>query len=359
MNAPLPANDAKRVEALEGFRIMDTEHETSFDELAWLAAHACGSRFAQINFVHSSRVWTKANVGFPETEQRRNIAPCSYVISAGDITVFPDTYEDDRTSLSPIVIQGPRVRFYAGVPLMTRDGFAIGTLCVMDTDPRTLTVSQGGALWAISRQVMANLYARNGRSDSDRSSSLEDEDAEERARQHAERIATLAEQMPAILWTTDEQLRFTTTLGAAMEQFHMKPTEVMGKTLQEYFGTDDPAFTPIAAHIAALRGETPGPLRWSGWGHTLEVRVTQLRNKQGEITGCLGMALDITERVAIDRAANRVRDDFRALVEAASRATPIDGHEILSSGEGSSLGSGLSSAEDVLAALEDITSRSA
>ncbi|MCJ7831905.1 MAG: hypothetical protein MUP92_00460, partial [Actinobacteria bacterium] len=240
MNAPLPSNDAKRVEALEAFRIMDTEHETTFDELAWLAAHACGSRFAQINFVHSARVWSKANVGFPVTEQRRNMAPCSYVVLESDMTVIPDTYEDDRTSLSPIVIQGPRVRFYAGVPLITRDGFAIGTLCVMDTDPRTLTVSQGGALWAISRQVMANLYAHDSVGRSGRHSALEDDDARELVQQHAERIATLAEQMPAILWTTDDQLRFTSTMGAAMNQFHMKPTEVMGKTLQEYFGTDDP-----------------------------------------------------------------------------------------------------------------------
>lgn len=358
MNAPLPANDARRVEALNSLHIMDTERESAFDELAWLAAHACGSRFAQINFVHSARVWTKANVGFPETEQRRNVSPCSYVVSASDIIVIPDTYEDDRTSLCPIVIQGPRVRFYAAVPLLTRDGHAVGSLCVMDTDPRALTVSQGGALWAVSRQVMTNLYARDSET-AEGSLAPEDTDGEERARHHAERIAWIAEQMPAILWTTDDQLRFTTTLGSAMEPFHLKPTEVMGKTLQEYFGTDDPAFAPIAAHIAALRGDTPGPLRWSGWGHTLEVRITQLRNGNGETIGCLGMALDITERVAIDRAANRVRDDFRVLVEAASRAVPVDGHEVVTSGGSSGVGPGALAAEDVIHQLDGITRRSA
>jgi PAS domain S-box-containing protein len=354
----MPANDAKRVAALDSFHIMDSEHETSFDELAWLAAHSCGSRFAQINFVHSARVWTKANVGFPETEQRRNVSPCSYVVSASDMVVIPDTYEDDRTSLCPIVIQGPRIRFYAAVPLLTRDGYAIGTLCVMDTDPRTLTVSQGGSLWAVSRQVMANLNARDARTAAEHST-LGEDDGEERARLHAERIASIAEQMPAILWTTDTQLRFTTTLGSAMEPFHMRPTEVMGKTLQEYFGTDDPAFAPIAAHIAALRGDTPGPLRWSGWGHTLEVRITQLRSKDGEITGCLGMALDITERVNIDRAADRVRDDFRVLVDAASRAVPIDGHEVVDSTEGSSPGADSPTTDDVIHQLNGMTRRSA
>lgn len=358
MQAPLPANDARRVAALDGFHIMDTGHETAFEELVWLAAHACGSRFAQINFVHSARVWTKANVGFPETEQRRNISPCAYVVSASDMIVIPDTYEDERTSLSPMVIQGPRVRFYAAVPLLTRDGYAIGSLCVMDTDPRTLTVSQGGALWAISRQVMASLYARDTKT-AEKHPTPKDTDGEERARRHAERIVSIAEQMPAILWTTDDQLRFTATLGAAVEPFHMKPSEVLGKTLQEYFGTDDPAFAPIAAHISVLRGDTPGPLRWSGWGHTLEVRITQLRDGEGETIGCLGMALDITERAAIDRAADRVRADFRILVEAASRAIPVDGHDVAAPGDASEAAVGAPAAEELISQLDGITRRSA
>ena len=360
MNPPLPANDAKRIEALDKLAVMDTPSETAFDELAWLAAHACSSRWAQINFVHSARVWTKANVGFPETEQRRNLSPCAYVISAADLVVIPDTYEDERTKLNPLVIQGPKIRFYAGVPLLTDNGEAVGTLCVMDTDPHKMTVAQGGALWALSRQVMVNLGSGTRKTATDAHSKFGDADARERAHQHAERIAVMAEQMPAILWTTDDKLRFTATLGAASETFHMKPAEVMGKTLQEFFGTDDPSFTPIAAHLAVLRGATPGPLRWSGWGHTMEVRVTPLLDKGGAVVGCLGMALDITDRMSIDQAANRVRDDFRALVAASSKAISIDGHSVEPSAGGTVVGSGWPpSGEDIARILDDIEKRTA
>lgn len=338
MNAPQPANDAKRIEALESLGIMDTPSETAFDEIAWLAAHACGSRYAQINFVHTSRVWTKANIGFPETEQRRNLSPCAYAVSSGDMVVIPDTYEDERTKLNPLVIQGPRIRFYAGVPLLTEEAHAIGTLCVMDTDPHSMTVAQGGALWALSRQVMTNLRAGHA-TESGGHPMVGDDDAQDRARQHAARIVAMASQMPAILWTTDNKLRFTATLGAACETFHMRQSEVVGRTLQEYFGTDDADFTPTAVHLEVLRDGSPGPLRWSGWGHTLEVRISPLRDKAGAIEGCLGIALDVTERAAIDRAANRVRDDFRTLVEVASRAVAIDGHAVERS-EGTGVGGG-------------------
>jgi PAS domain-containing protein len=331
MNAPLPANEAKRLAALDAMGVMDTPTETTFDELAWLAAHACGSRFAQINFVHSSRVWTKANIGSAETEERRNISPCAYVVSSGDLVVIPDTYEDERTKLSPMVIQGPRIRFYAGVPLLAEGGEAIGTVCVMDTDPHKMTVSQGGALWAISRQIMANLGSRRSLQHQAHSA-IADPDVEERARTHDRRISAMVEQVPAVMWTTDTDLRFTLTLGSVSSAFHLKPSEVMGSSLQEYFGIDDDAFPPIAAHLAVLRGEAAGPLRWSGWGRTLEVRIEPLLSPDGEVIGCLGVGLDIGDRIEIDRAAARLQQDFLALALATARPTAVDGHGMEDSG---------------------------
>lgn len=323
----LPDNERERIQALDRLAILNTPPEVDFNDLAWLAAYTCGARFAQINFVHTNRVWTKANIGFPETEVRRAVSPCSIVVSTGDVVIITDTYDDPRVNLSPLVVQGPKIRFYAGAPIKTQDGETIGTLCVMDDRPRDLTPPQQTALWSLARQAATCLGLRR-RQEPAQKRAVSEDDTERRVHEYTKRVRSLVEQMPAALWSTDEGLRMTMTLGGALDDMHLRASEVVGKTLFDVFGTEDPEFAPIAAHLKALTGAVPGPLRWTGWGRTLEVRIVPLRADDGTVNGTLGIGIDVTERVKAGRAMERFEDTFKAMVEAASRAVPIDGHGV-------------------------------
>lgn len=323
----MPDTEAQRIQALDRLALMDTPPDTDLNDLAWLAAYSCGTPYAQINLVHTNRVWTKANVGFPETEIRRQVSPCSLVVASSDIVIIPDTYADERISLSPLVVQGPRIRFYAGVPLTTARGDTIGTLCVMDAQPRRLSEVQQVALWALAKQVLTLLGVRPRADTADARPSIDD-DVARHVHEYNQRMRQLVEQMPAALWATDDRLRITMSLGGALDAIHMRASQIVGKTLFEVFDTEDPQFAPIAAHARALAGEIPGPLRWTGWGTTMEVRIIPLRRDDGTVAGTLGIGVDVTERVKMHHAMERVEDTFRALVDAASRAVPIDGHEV-------------------------------
>ncbi|MEX0990923.1 MAG: GAF domain-containing protein, partial [Actinomycetota bacterium] len=157
MKLPIPANEQDRLAAVEGLRILETAPEPEFDELAHLAARICGAPIAQINLVTSNHAWAKANIGFPDRNTKRTLTVCGFVVGAGQPIVIPDTHQDERSSLLPMVVQGPKIRFYAGVPLILKGRTTVGTLCVMDTSIRSIELEQLGALQTLARQVVAHL----------------------------------------------------------------------------------------------------------------------------------------------------------------------------------------------------------
>ena len=156
----LSDDETARLAALRKYRILDTEPERAFDDLALLASHICGTPIALITLVDADRQWFKARTGTSLTETSRAISFCSHAIEQRGLFIVPDAREDDRFRDNPLVTGGPSVRFYAGAPLRTRDGYALGTLCVIDCIPRTLTDGQREALDALRRQVEAQLELR-------------------------------------------------------------------------------------------------------------------------------------------------------------------------------------------------------
>jgi PAS domain S-box-containing protein len=137
-------------------------------------------------------------------------------------------------------------------------------------------------------------------------------------------LRRLVEQMPGVLWATDRQLRFTAAMGAGAPGLHMNPRDVVGKTLFEFFRTDEPAFPPIAAHLQALRGETPAPMRWSGWYRTYEVHIEPFRDEGGEIIGSLGTAMDVTERARTERELAEAETKYRNMLDAIRSDVVVD-----------------------------------
>ena len=161
MGAPiLSKDDAARVSALQKYAILDSEPEQAFDDLTLLASYVCKTPIALISLIDEDRQWFKSKVGISATETSRDIAFCSTAIQQPDVLVVPDTLQDERFRTNPLVVSEPNIRFYAGAPLINEDGYALGTLCVIDRAPRNLAADQESALKALSRLVLMQLEFR-------------------------------------------------------------------------------------------------------------------------------------------------------------------------------------------------------
>ena len=160
MTAPLPADEAERLKALAECAILDTPPEEAYDDLTRLAAFVCGAPLALVSLVDANRQWFKSRLGVREAQTHRNISFCSHAILRPEPLIVPDALHDPRFAGNPLVISEPFVRFYAGVPLRSREGHALGTLCVLDQRPRQLQPEQLEALKALARLAAILLELR-------------------------------------------------------------------------------------------------------------------------------------------------------------------------------------------------------
>lgn len=181
MKAPLPSNEVARLTALRQYQILDTASEKAFDDITLLASYVCNAPIAVISLVDADRQWFKSKVGQTVSETSRDISFCSHAILQPDLMVVPDALKDERFATSPLVNSDPKVRFYAGMPLVTPEGHALGTLCVYDRKPRELSPEQADALRALANQVIVLLELRRNSADLARAA-IERDRAEEELR---------------------------------------------------------------------------------------------------------------------------------------------------------------------------------
>jgi len=140
--APLPSNEAARIRALQQLLILDTSPEQQFDDMAQVAAAVTGCPIALVSLIDTNRQWFKAKCGLDAAETDRGIAFCAHAILGSELFEVPDATSDERFAANPLVTGAPGIRFYAGMPLLSKRGFAYGTLCVIDRKPRRLNSRQ-------------------------------------------------------------------------------------------------------------------------------------------------------------------------------------------------------------------------
>ncbi len=160
MKAPLPNNETARLEPLCACRILDTAPERAFDDITRLVAQICGTPIALVSLVDANRQWFKSKVGIDATEIARDVAFCAHALLQPDVLIVADALADERFATNPLVTSDPHIRFYAGAPLIAPEGYALGTLCVIDYVSRELEPQQVEALRALSRGLTAQFELR-------------------------------------------------------------------------------------------------------------------------------------------------------------------------------------------------------
>ncbi|MBD2256094.1 PAS domain S-box protein [Pseudanabaena sp. FACHB-2040] len=167
-SAPFPDNESSRLAALLQCNILNTAPEEAFDDITRLAAHICQTPIALVSLIDAERQWFKSRIGLEATETPRNLAFCAHAILQRDVLIIPDALADERFVNNALVTGSPHIRFYAGAPLITPEGFILGSLCVIDQVPRELSKEQIEALQTLSRQVTKQIQLRQNLADLER-----------------------------------------------------------------------------------------------------------------------------------------------------------------------------------------------
>jgi GAF domain-containing protein len=158
--AAIPTLEAERLAALRSYDVLDTPAEVRFDEITRLAAYVCNVPIAMVSLVDHDRQWFKSKVGVDASESPRDTAFCAHAILFDELLIVEDAERDPRFADNPLVVGGPRVRFYAGAPLVVDGGHRLGTLCAIDDRPRSLDERQRESLGSLARHVVELLELR-------------------------------------------------------------------------------------------------------------------------------------------------------------------------------------------------------
>jgi PAS domain S-box-containing protein len=350
VKAVAPRREAERLAALRACAILDTDAEEIFDDIPRLAAFICGTPIALITLVDASRQWFKAKVGIEVDETPREGGFCAHAILKPELLIVADTHRDKRFAAHPFVISAPHIRFYAGAPLITSDGHALGALCVIDNVPRTLDDKQKEALGVLARQTVTQLelrrtsntlaelnqkldreIAERTRAEREREELLaREQEVRATAEANEQRYRFLAESIPQQVWTAQPDGALDYVNRQTVDYFARTGDQIVGDNWQQVIHPDD-----LEACLARwqrslatgevyevefrLRRGSDGDYRWHLG------RALPMRDADGRIIRWFGTNTDIDDQKRLYRLAeeaNRAKDTFLATVSHELR-TPL------------------------------------
>ncbi len=318
--APLPPDERRRQENLELYQILDTLPEQQYDDLTFLAAQICGAPISLLTLVDRDRQWFKSHRGLDMEETPRELSFCAHAILDGEVLEVPDTAQDARFLDNELVTGATNLRFYAGAPLVTPEGFRLGTLCVADNTPRQLSPSQLESLAALSRQAMAQLelwrtVRRLQTADAARAQALSHLAA------NAALLREFVEHAPAAIAMLDRDLRYIVVSRRFLTDYDLAGRNLEGLHHYEVFPHIPQRWKETHKRVlagAVERCEKDELVRPDGFVELLQWEVRPWRDARGQIGGLIMLTENITERVR----AERVKNEFVSVVSHELR-TPL------------------------------------
>ena len=315
--APKPGNEAARLDALRRYKILDTPPEEPFDDLTLLAARICEAPVALISLIDADRQWFKSKVGLSATETSRDVSFCAYAITQPDLFVVPDALADERFATNPFVISDPHIRFYAGVPLVTPEGDALGTLCIIDYEPRELSAHQEEALRTLARQVVAQLEMRRGLDELAGTIAARDR-AEGALRHSEERYRMLVETMSDGLGVQDGNGLVTYVNDKLLEMSGFSLDEMIGRPTTDFF--DERNKQVLKEQVARRKKGDRGryEIEWTAKdGRKIPTIMSPqpIFDAGGHFQGSFAVITDITERKQAEEALRKAHAGLERRVE--------------------------------------------
>ena len=293
-SAPIPANEATHLEALRALAILDTLPQSVFDEITRLAAVICNTPIAMISLIDHDRQWLKSSVGLNAAQISREIAFCSHaILQPEDVMVVEDTAKDERFFDNPLVTADPAIRFYAGAPIVTPEGLPLGTVCVIDRVPNTLSVAQQESLQSLSRLVMHLLQEERARQERESANSKV-------VRQRFDSMLAIVAYGLDIKAFIDRDYVWRYVNDRYLEYWQAKREDVEGKRLVDV--VDERVFVELVKpHVdRAIEGETvmyETVFDFPSRGKThVEVEYSPARDSSGNIIGAVARVHDIQRR---------------------------------------------------------------
>ncbi|MDO9306127.1 MAG: diguanylate cyclase [Sulfuricurvum sp.] len=290
--APLPQNEQERLAELRKYNILDTEPEAVFESMVQLASYICKTPIAAISLIDENRQWFKAIVGIDVKETPRDIAFCAHAILQDEPMVVPNALLDERFYDNPLVTDGPGIRFYAGVPLVTLSGLHLGTLCVIDTEAREIAQEQLDAIKTLADGVMAHLDLRLSHKE---------------IRKYVDKLqlsATIFETASENIVLTDQNNcfitvnpAFTATTGYSLEEIKGLTPKILrsGKQSKEFYAKMWDDLNTVGHWDGELWNKRKNGDLYAEW---LSIKV--IYNQDGSVRMYLGIFSDITEKKEAD-----------------------------------------------------------
>lgn len=323
MNVPLPSDESERLAALRMYAVLDTDAERCFDDLTLLAAHICQTPIALLSLIDADRLWLKSRVGFEATEAPRGITFCEHAIRQAELFVVRDASADPRFKNHPSVTSEPHIKFYAGVPLLTAEGHALGTLCVIDRVPRDLTPEQQQALRALGWQIMQQLEVRLKLKELEHTTA-ERKNAESALHQSEQRCKQIIDQANDIIYQTDLFGCFTFVNPVACRALQYPAEHLIGlqyldlvrpdqrRSVKAFYEEQFQARTP-STYLEFPAVTRSGETIWLG-------QNVQLLLHEEMPQGFQAVARDVTKRRKIEEALRESESRYRIVAETASDA---------------------------------------